>query len=168
LAKIIRNGKDLEGHLKRIARNMLEKTRDEVYEAINLSINEYYKEFKPDRYERTYMFLRSLVKTEIKVRGNELYCEVKIDEDYLNYAYPHPNKFDPSYPQDYDGRDATGYDVVSWANRKYPNDSAPGGNHGYTMDAGRNEGFWDSAMEEIGDILQLMKNNLKNMGINVV
>ena len=147
---------------------MLEKTRDKVYEAINLSINEYYKEFHPFRYERSYRFLRSLVKTEIKVKGNELYCEVKIDEDYLNYAYPYPNKFNPSYPQDYDGRYATGYDIVSWANRKFPNDNETGGNHGYTVDTGRDEGFWDSAMKEIGDILELMKKNLKSMGINVV
>lgn len=168
MAKIIRSGKDLDGLLKRIARNMLEKTRDRVYEAINLSINEYYKEYKPSWYERSYMFLRSLVKTEIKVRGNELYCEVKIDEDYLNYAYPYPNKFNPSHPQDRFGRDATGYDIVSWANRKFPNDSEPGGNHGYTVDYDRDEGFWDSAMKEIGDILVLMKKNLKSMGINVV
>jgi hypothetical protein len=147
---------------------MLEKTRNKIYEAINLSIIEYYKEYKPKKYIRTYRFLDSLVKTEIKKHGREMYCEVKIDEDYLRYTYPPPSTIaSGSYPQCY-GRDATGYDVVSWANRQFPNDEEPGGNHGYTVDWGREDGFWDLSVEELGDILLLLKENLKNQGIHVV
>lgn len=165
---IIKNGADLNKFLEKIAYNMLDMTRNKIYDAIKLSIDQYYSEYHPSRYERSYKFLKSLVKTDIVKRGNELYCEVKIDENYLNYVYPYPNKFNPSYPQDYDGRDATGYDVVSWANRQFPNDSEPRGNHGYTVNAGRDDGFWDGTMEELGDIIALMKQNIEKQGVKII
>lgn len=164
----IRNGKDLEDFLRRVAYSMLEATRNKIYEAIRLSINEYYSEYSPSAYERSYRFLNSLVKTDIIRHGNELYCEVKIDEDYLSYVYLYPNKFKPSYPQDEYGRDATGYDIVSWANRQFPNDEFEGGNHGYTVDEGRSDGFWDGTLEELGDIISLMKHNMQKQGIKVI
>ena len=94
--------------------------------------------------------------------------EVKIDDDYLNYAYPYTGKFNPSYPHDYDGRFAMGRDVVNWANRQFPDDDFEGGNHGFTIDAGRDDGFWDGTLEELGDIILLLKKNLKNQGIKIV
>lgn len=168
---VIRTKKDLDKLLKEIAYKMLSKTRDEIYKAINDSINEYYSEYSPTTYSRKYRFLNSLVKTEIKQKGNELYCEVKIDEDYLNYAYPYTGRFNPSYPHDYDGRSAMGMDIVNWANRKYPDDGDYGfeqGNHGYTINAGRDEGFWDGTLQELGDIILILKKNLKNQGIKIV
>lgn len=169
MSGIIRNSKDLDGILKRIAYNMLETTRNKIYDAIKLSINQYYSEYHPGRYDRSYKFLKSLVKTDIVRRGNELVCEVKIDEDYLDYIYPNPNNFTPdSYPQDTDGRDATGFDVVSWANRQFPNDNEPGGNHGYTVNEGRPDGFWDGTMEELGDIITLMKQNIEKQGVKII
>lgn len=165
---IIRNSADLDKILKNIAYKMLEKTRDKIYKAIDKSIREYYSEFQPTRYERTYKFLNSLVKTNIVERGNELYCEVKIDEDYLNYTYPFTGKYNPSYPHHYDGRFAEGYDVVSWANRKFPNDEFEGGTHGFTIDTGRDDGFWDGTMEELGDIIALMKQNIQKQGIKLI
>lgn len=167
MTKTIRNEKDLDSLLKRIAYKMLSRTRDEIYGAIQKSIDEYYSEYTPAVYKRKYKFLNSLVKTEIKQQGNELRCEVKIDEDYLRYAYPYTGKFNPSYPHDYDGRFAMGMDVVNWANRKCPDDDEPGGNHGYTKDVGRDDGFWDGTLEELGDIIQLLKKNLKNQGIKI-
>ena len=166
--KIIKNGQELNKLLKQIAYNILSKTRNEIYNAIQKSIKEYYAEYSPAVYERKYRFLNSLVKTEIKQRGNELWCEVKIDEDYLNYAYPYTGKFNPSYPHDYDGRFAMGRDVVNWANRQFPDDDFEGGNHGFTIDAGRDDGFWDGTLEEFGDVILLLKKNLKNQGIKIV
>lgn len=165
---IIKNGADLDKLLKNIARNMLEKTRDKVYEAIYQSIKEYYMELNPTQYRRTYKFLSSLVKTDVVERGNELCCEVKIDEDYLKYTYPLTGQFYPSYPHHYDGRFAQGYDVVNWANRKFPNDEFEGGNHGFTVDTGRDDGFWDGTLEELGDIITLMKQNIQKQGIKVI
>ncbi len=168
MSQIIKNGKDLDKLLQQIAYKMLAKTQNEIYEAIDKSIKEYYLEYTPRVYDRTYQFLNSLVKTEIKQSGNKLWCEVKIDEDYLNSVYPYTGKFIPSYPHHYDGRFAMGIDVVNWANRKFPDDDSPGGNHGYTIDAGRDDGFWDDALEDVGDIILLLKKNLKEQGIKIV
>lgn len=170
MEKIIKNSQELNKLLKQIAYKMLSKTRDEVYDAIDKSIKEYYTEYTPTIYERKYRFLNSLVKTEIKQKGNELWCEVKIDEGYLKYIYPYTGKFDPSYPHehDYDGRFAMGIDVVNWANRQYPDDDDNGGNHGYTRDSKRETGFWDGAIDELGDILKILRKNLTDQGIKVV
>jgi len=168
MAQVIKNSNDLNKLLKKIAYKMLSKTRDEIYTAINKSIKEYYSEFTPSVYERKYRFLNSLIKTEIKQLNNELWCEVKIDENYLSSSYPYTGNFDPSYPHDSDGRFAMGMDVVNWANRKFPDDDFEGGNHGFTIDVGRDDGFWDGTLEELGDIILLLKKNLKNQGIKIV
>lgn len=168
MSQIIKNGKDLDKLFKKIAYKMLSKTRNEIYNAIQQSIKEYYLEYTPSIYKRKYKFLSSLVKTEIKQSGNKLWCEVKIDETYLNYTYPYIGEFNPSYPHDYDGRFATGKDVVNWANREFPDDDFSGGNHGFTIDAGRDDGFWDGTLKELGDIILLLKKNLKNQGIKII
>lgn len=168
MAKIIKNSKDLDKLLSQVSARMLLKTRDIVYDAIQKSIEEYYSEFKPGVYRRRFLFMSSLVKTEIKRYGNELRCEVKIDEGYLNYAYPNTGRFNPSYPHDFDGRFAMGRDVVNWANRKFPDDEFEGGNHGFTGNSEREEGFWDGALEELGDIILILKKNLLNQGIKIV
>lgn len=168
MSKIIRNNQDLNDALSQIAYNMLAKTRDEIYNAIQKSIKEYYSEYSPTVYKRKKKFLNSLVKTDIKQYGNELHCEVKIDEDYLNYSYPYTGSFNPSYPHDYDGRFATGRDVVNWANRQFPDDDFSGGNHGFTKDVGGDDGFWDGTLEELQDIILLLKKNLKNQGVKIL
>ena len=168
MAILIKNKNDLNSLLKKIAQDMLLTTRDEIHEAIQKSIEDYYSEYHPSVYERTEKFLNSLVKTEIKQNGRELICEVKIDEEYLKYTYPYTKKINPSYPHHYDGRFAMGIDVVNWANRQFPDDDAPGGNHGYTIDTGREDGFWDGTLDELGEILTLLKKNLELQGLNIV
>ena len=169
MKKYIRNKKDLYDMLEVIAYKMLVLTRDKIHEEINNAIKLYYAEYTPKKYERTERFLNSLVKTEIKTRGKEMWCEVKISESYLNYGYPHTGTFKPSYPHDYDGRFAMGRDVVNWANRKYPHDDRPGKKHGYTKEAKTySDGFWDGSMKELGDILNLLRTNLLIQGIKVV
>lgn len=162
----IKNGKELDNLLKQISYKMLTKTQNVLYKALYDSIKKYYAEYSPSLYSRQYLFLNSLIKTKIKQRKNELSCEVKIDEGYLSYVYPYTGKFHPSYPHHFTGRSATGSDVVNWANRKFQNDSFPGGNHGYTKDAGRKDGFWDGT-EELKHIMEIFKENLINQGIKV-
>lgn len=168
MSALIKNGTDLDNFLSLIATKMLKNTRDIVYQAIKDSIQIYYKEYNPKTYHRTYKFLKSLVKTEIKKSGNQLICEVKIDEDYLSSTYPYTHAFDPnSYPHQYDGRFAEGRDVVNWANLDFSNDDENGGNHGYTV-GHSNRKFWDSALEDLGNIINLLKDNLQKQGIKII
>lgn len=167
MARLIKNKNDLNKILEDIATKMLADVREKVYTAIHESIETYYAEYTPSEYKRTHKFLNSLVKTNITRKGNELYCEVKIDEEYLRYSYPKNERFRAYlYPQG-EGRNATGYDVVSWANWKFPNDTAPGGNHGYIVNEGRREGFWDIAINDLGNIVNLMKKNLRKQGLKI-
>ncbi|RFZ78210.1 hypothetical protein DS742_13915 [Lacrimispora amygdalina] len=166
MATVIKNGKDLDKLFEKIAKKMLSDVQKKVYKAIDDSIKQYYIEFTPKIYERTERLLTSLVKTDIVKTKNGFACEVKIDEDYLNYAYPYTGKFDPSYPHDYDGRFAMGMDVVNWANFRFPDDDSDGGNHGYTARV-NSGGFWDRALKELGEIIDILKENLIKQGIKI-
>ena len=155
----IKNQEQLRKILQSYVASALEKTQEEIYDVIQKSINEYYREYTPSFYQRTYKFLNSLVKPKVEIKGNFIECEVKIDENYLRYHYPGSN-FSYDYP-------ATGNDVASWANRDVPG----AGNHGYTVDEGRDIGFWDEGVQTLGGergIIRLLVNNLEKRGLKVV
>lgn len=141
--------------LERYAASALKKTQQEVYDAIQESIYEYYREYTPEFYDRKFKFMNSLIKTDIVRKGNTLSCEVKIDENYLRNSYPNNG-----------GLQATGLDVAQWANR----DVSGYGNHGGTVDAGRDDGFFDIGIQDLGGetgIMALLKNNLIKRGLNI-
>ena len=122
----------------------------------------YYDEYDPLVYKRQYLFLESLVHTDINQNGRSCECEVKIDERYLNYQYP------GSSDSEFENIPATGYDVVKWANRE--NTGWGHGNHGYTVNAGRDDGFWNIAMQDLGDtpgLIRLFKENLIKAGLPI-
>lgn len=91
--------KELEAYLLKICKQTCEFAANEVYEAINFFINQYYTEWSPSKYQRQYDFLHSAFKTSVKQVGNSFVAEVGIDYESLdNY------------------KDATGYQIVSWSN----------------------------------------------------
>lgn len=141
--------------LERYAASALKKTQQEIYDAIQESIYEYYREYTPEFYDRKFKFMNSLIKTDIIRKGNSLSCEVKIDESYLHYSYPNNG-----------GSQVTGLEVAQWANR----DVSGYGNHGGTVDIGRDDGFFDIGLQDLGGkagIMALLKNNLIKRGLNV-
>lgn len=154
----IKNQNELEEALEKYIKIALEKTKKIVYDNIDESINQFYTEYVPIRYQRTYAFLESLVHTDIVKKGNTYTCEVKIDDSYLKYKYP-GNSYNDNIP-------ATGFDVAMWADRQ--GIGFNGGNHGYTVNTGRNDGFWNTAIEELGDIpglVCLFRDNLIKTGL---
>ena len=155
----IKNQEQLRKVLQSYVASALEKTQKEIYDIIQESINDYYKEYTPKYYDRTYKFLNSLVKPKVEIKGDTIECEVKIDEEYSRYHYP-GSDFEYDYP-------ATGRDVASWANR----DVSDAGNHGYTVDAGRDIGFWDEGIQTLGGeigIIRMLVYNLEKRGLKVV
>lgn len=153
----VKNQKQLaDAILEKYVASAMKMTQQTIYDAIQESINTFYSEYDPKVYERQFIFLQSLIKTDINRIGNTISCEVKIDEDYLKYQYP-----------DNGGLNATGLDVVKWANR----DINGYGNHGGTVDVGRDNGFWDDAVDgtlggETG-IIAILKASLKKRGLNI-
>lgn len=147
MATYIKSINDLSKILEPRIKKALEMTQDEIWEIIQSHIDEYYKEYTPKKYIRSFKFqTESLIKTKIHNDRNKLYCTVEIDPDYLDYSYP--------------GNRVTGADVVMMAANK---------SHGgvYDDDFSR---FWDDAMAEIGlapGILYIMKKNLKECGVPV-
>lgn len=155
----IRNQKELQKVLNVYLQKALQETQKIVYDVIDSSIKQFYDEYDPVVYSRTGKFLNSLVSTNIIKKENSYTCEVKIDEDYLKYSYPGNPDWAGNVP-------ATGYSVAKWADRQ--SIAFDGGNHGYTVDAGREDGFWNSAIEELGDIpglIKIFKENLIKQGL---
>lgn len=156
-AVYIKNHKQLaDTILEKYAALALKKTQQIIFDVIQESMLEYYEEYDPKFYNRKLKLLNSLIKTEIVRTGNTISCEVKIDESYLNYTYP-----------DNGGLRATGLDVVQWANREI----SGYGNHGGTVDAGRDDGVWDIGLRGLGGdtgIMKLLIGNLKERGLSIV
>lgn len=79
-----------ESELKRFllakCRNALEKAQEQVYQIIDRFVKEFYAEFTPEMYERTYQLYRSLVKTDVEPVGNGYRAYVYFDLSSLDYV----------------------------------------------------------------------------------
>ena len=64
------NIEEVEKYVLEQARRSLITVQEEVYMIVNRFVKQYYAEFSPEVYERTYQLYRSLVKSEIKKDGN--------------------------------------------------------------------------------------------------
>lgn len=123
----------------------LKMTQQEIFETIQKHIIDYYHEFSPVMYERTWHFLNSLIKPEIVKSSNGISCSVEIDRDYLSYNYK---------------GGATGLDVATYANQH---------SHGGIFDDDFGQ-FWNDSMQVLGmrtGILAIMKKNLKKCGVPI-
>lgn len=131
---MVSSKKDLENYLlNTVCKQVCEFAANEVYEAINYFIAQYYSEWEPSFYQRQYDFLHSAFKTTVKKVGNSYVAEVGIDYESLdNY------------------KDATGLQVVTWANTK-------GIHGGYDASSeGANTAVWDDAMDSTINSGQLL------------
>lgn len=145
MGKTIKSMNDLTRIVELRIQKALKMTQQEIFEVIQRHITDYYKEYAPYTYQRTWKFLNCLIKTETIKSAIGISCSVEIDKDYLSYKY--------------DGG-VTGLEIAAYANRQ---------SHGgiYDDDFGQ---FWDDAMEELGlelGIKRLMQSNLKKCGIQV-
>jgi 5'-deoxynucleotidase YfbR-like HD superfamily hydrolase len=74
------------------------KSQEQVYQIIDRFVKEYYSEWSPEFYERTYQLYKSLVKSEIEKTSNGYKARVYFDLDKLDYymktfnGEPIPNK----------------------------------------------------------------------------
>lgn len=158
MAKTVRNWNEFQRMIEGRIQLALKQTQDVVAKCLQESLNDYYKEkvFRggtsciPAVYERTYSLLNSMVKTEVVKNGNMFHCEVKIDESYLNHAYPNSTN--------------TGLDVLQ-ANEFE-------GWHGASEEFQKSgeHHIWTETMNNIADeggILSIFKEKLKKCGINI-
>ena len=59
--------------------------QEKVFMVISRFVKEYYAEYSPDVYERTYQLFRSLVKTDVQPTSNGWEASVYFDLDKLDY-----------------------------------------------------------------------------------
>lgn len=83
---IIKNEAQLKQILLAKCKNALIKSQEQVYQIIDRFIKEFYAEFSPEMYERTYQLYRSLVKSDIVLTGNGYKAEVYFDLSSLDYV----------------------------------------------------------------------------------
>lgn len=147
---VIKNPNELMKILSARISLALQMTQNAIYKIVQESLSEYYHEpvFNgssiPQKYDRLYKMLNSIVKTDIVNTGNGFSCTVEVNRDYLGYTYP---------------GGATGQKVWEWAN-----DKTHGGN------VKGNLKVWDNAIDRLGGeagIINLMKQNLRKCGVPV-
>ena len=82
---VFKTQSELESYLLQKMKNTMIKTQERVYQIINRFVKEYYTEFSPEVYERTYQLYRSLIMSEIIQEGKGYKCYVYFDLDKLDY-----------------------------------------------------------------------------------
>lgn len=109
---VFNNEKQLKDFLLKKCQIALKNAQEKAYKIIDLYMQRFYADYSPEMYERTYQFMRSLVKSDIRMNGNEIIAEVYFD---LGYKYDTGKK--PSGEQvmraaAYGGHGASGLKVV--------------------------------------------------------
>ena len=73
-------------YLEEQAESILWWVQMEVYDIVQKFVDDYYKEYSPDFYERTYQLYESLIRSDIKKIGNTYIAEVYFDKSKLDYS----------------------------------------------------------------------------------
>lgn len=142
--KRVSNMDELEKALLPTMQNMVDQMAERVYQTLNYFLLEYYNSYDPKSYRRSYDFLRSAVKVDAKIKWNRVEAVVYIDYRSLDNYY-----------------NATGYQVVTWANQ---------GLHGGSIAGNKTPYVWDNTMDETvsnGELLKLAVQYLRSKGFSV-
>lgn len=82
---VFKNEAQLKSFLLAKCKNALMKSQEKVYQIIDKFVKEFYADYSPEMYERTYQLYHSLVKSDIVPTGNGFKAEVYFDLDSLYY-----------------------------------------------------------------------------------
>ena len=83
---VFKNDAQLKAFLMAKCKNALMKSQEQVYQIINRFVKEFYAEYTPEMYERTYQLYRSLVKSDIVPTKNGYEAQVYFDLSSLDYV----------------------------------------------------------------------------------
>ena len=81
---VFKNEKQLKDFLLKKSKAALIKSQEQVYQIIDRFVKEFYADYSPELYERTYQLYRSLVKSEIVPTGSGYEAHVYFDLDSLD------------------------------------------------------------------------------------
>lgn len=164
--RTFKNMVELEKGLNTAMLFAIKKVQQQVYVVIQNFIKDYYHDYLPIEYHRTYDFFNSLTKSEIKKVSNGYECEVYIDTSQMDY-YRHE-----------------AIEVVDMINRGFHADTGMNGGERihngiysdpysarYDITVGGDVHFWDDSIEifKRNDyILNYFMDYMKKAGFNVV
>lgn len=153
----ISNSQQLETVMKERLKGAIVSAQEKVYQVIDKFLKQYYAEYTPMQYDRTYQLLRSLVKSEIINNGNGYKCRVFFDLSKIDYTYKTING--KTYKNSGYGTIVTKEDIVGMAMTSETHG-------GYK--APQNTAIWNESMIELNrDKIKILKQALLDNGIPI-
>ena len=83
---VFKNETELKNFLMKKCRNALVKSQQQVYQIIDRFVKEFYAEFSPEMYKRTYQLYCSLIKSDIISTKSGYKAEVYFDLSNIDYV----------------------------------------------------------------------------------
>lgn len=126
----------------------IQETQERVYEIIHKFVKQYYAEYSPSIYERTYQLFNSLVKSEIKESGNGYIAEIYFDIGLLDYHMKRIHGIEVSNK--------------GWSEEKTLSAAAHGSHGGWVSGTA----IWDEPLEKLNaEAYEILKQMLIDAGI---
>ena len=151
--KVFKTTGELQSYIISKMQPAIRTAQEKVFQIINRFVKEYYSEFSPEMYERTYQLYRSLVKSKIIPTGKGYECVVYFDLDALDYAMKYVNG--SSVPN------------KGWSEEKTLESAMVGNAHG-GYKAKSNTAIWTEAMGVLKtEGFEILRAELRKAGIPV-
>lgn len=148
---------EIEAYMLRHSRFAIRAAQEKVYKIIETFLKQYYSDYTPKEYIRTYNLLRSLVKSDVRQVGNGWEAEVYFDASALDYE----QGVMPLQHTDEHGR----YGWATWGADQVLSTALHGSHGGYT----RTAPIYEQSMNVLNaQAINTLKENLIRAGIPVV
>lgn len=126
----------LNAKLNKALKNNMQKVTDVATMLVNQFIKQYYDEYRPVQYVRTYQFLHSVVTTNVQQIGGAYFSSIAINYQDISYLYFAEMKEMAHW--------GDGYDAISAANQGF---------HGFeTSQYDSDTHFWDDTLDEVWNV----------------
>lgn len=157
---------ELKSYILKRSEVAIKLAQERIYQVIDRFLGQYYKEFEPEVYIRTFQLFRSLVKTDVKQVGNSWVAEVYFDLNALDYStrIVPLNRPWSKYAKPYNT-----YHREKWTkeNDQWVLETAMTGDESHGG-WGWGDGIWDSSMKVLNkDTFNILKQELIKAGIPV-
>lgn len=148
---------EIKAYILKKSRRAVEVAAERVYQIIEDFIIQYYNDFTPKEYIRTYNLLRSLVKTSVVPDGVGFKAEVYFDASALNYQ---KGQIELQNTSEH-GR----YGYATWGANQVLSTALHGSHGGYT----RTAPIYGQSMNRLNaEAIEILKNQLIAAGVPVV
>lgn len=148
---------EIEAYILNHSKFAIRASQEKVYKIIETFLKQYYSDYTPEEYIRTYNLLRSLVKSEIRQVGNGFEAEVYFDASELDYQ---KGKIELQHTKEH-GR----YGWATWGADKVLSTALHGSHGGYK----RTAPIYGQSMNVLNaQAIKILKEDLIKAGIPVV